>query len=589
MSTITSPSHSQIDEKQSSYVKSFAASNSMWQTFSNALIITRREVRDSLRDWRIIVPIVLLTLCFPALANAASAAFINLFEGYGADGRALVESFLPLMPMIVGFFPVSISLVIALETFVGEKERRSIEPLLSTPLTNTELYIGKVLAAMFPPLIAAYLGIGVYLGGLILGEQQWRPALMLVVQILVLTTVQAAVMVTGAVVISSQTTSTRAANLLASVIIIPMSMLVIVESLIMVQPNRRFVLWWIAVGLMIVVVLFVRIGVRIFNREELLGRSVDQINLQWIFRVILDQWRGITPQEREAFVHRGVPIPHSPTIFHWYKRSVFPVFAELRHPLMAIGVAIMGMFAVGWYLSTIYVLPLERKPPTTEIHVLEAWQKALETPFGYYETPLEVAPLPEKAPEPLSVKERFSQAIVAAQPKPIEVESPPWQFSDETLLEQLQELQEFASDNPQLIGVVLGQNVRVLLAAAVLGLLSLGVLSTIIVALPFGILGYIFGNLFAHSINPIPFIVAVIAHGVVEIPAILLAGALILRASMIITKSSTELTVGEAWLRAITDMVKVGIAVVFPLLVVAATLEVLLTPHAVEWALQIGF
>ena len=48
---------------------------------------------------------------------------------------------------------ISISLVIALETFVGEKERRSLEPLFSTPLTNTELYVGKTLAAMIPPFL----------------------------------------------------------------------------------------------------------------------------------------------------------------------------------------------------------------------------------------------------------------------------------------------------------------------------------------------------------------------------------------------------------------------------------------------------
>ena len=63
----------------------------------------------------------------------------------------MLPTLLPLLPMIVGFFPVSISLVIALETFVGEKERLSLEPLLSTPLTNTELYLGKSFAAMLPP------------------------------------------------------------------------------------------------------------------------------------------------------------------------------------------------------------------------------------------------------------------------------------------------------------------------------------------------------------------------------------------------------------------------------------------------------
>ena len=127
-----------------------AASERTWQTtLSNALIITRREVRDSLRDWRIIAPIILLTFFFPFLAQAAASWIANFLAQYGAE--FIGEQFIPLLLMIVGFFPISISLVIALETFVGEKERLSLEPLLSTPLTNTELYIGKTLAAMIPP------------------------------------------------------------------------------------------------------------------------------------------------------------------------------------------------------------------------------------------------------------------------------------------------------------------------------------------------------------------------------------------------------------------------------------------------------
>ncbi|NOG50513.1 MAG: hypothetical protein HND48_14660 [Chloroflexi bacterium] len=103
---------------------------------SNALIITRREVRDSFRDWRIVGPIVILTFLFPALAQFVAARFSAFVEGFGAP--VIGERTIPFLLMIVGFFPISISLVIALETFVGEKERRSLEPLLSTPLSNIE-------------------------------------------------------------------------------------------------------------------------------------------------------------------------------------------------------------------------------------------------------------------------------------------------------------------------------------------------------------------------------------------------------------------------------------------------------------------
>src|SRR4030066_1961995 len=130
-----------------------------------ALIITRREVRDQLRDWRIILPVTLLTLFFPFLANFTTRQVLGFVEKYGAN--ILADRFIPFLLMIVGFFPISISLVIALESFAGETERHSIEPLLSSPLTDTQLYLGKLLACVVTPLIASYLGMTVYLIGII--------------------------------------------------------------------------------------------------------------------------------------------------------------------------------------------------------------------------------------------------------------------------------------------------------------------------------------------------------------------------------------------------------------------------------------
>ena len=243
--------------------------NASWRdTLKNAWVIARRELNDSFRDWRIITPIFLLTLIFPFLGTIATGMFFNLIDQYDADAELISRTFLPLMPMIVGFFPISISLVIALESFVGEKERRSLEPLLATPLTNLELYIGKVLAAMIPPLLASYMGMAVYIIGLgIAPARNLYIDPIILLQIVVLTTAQAMVMVTGSVVISSQTTSTRAANLLASIIILPMSLITIMESLIIINRSQRYLLWWVALLMAIVVFVLIRTGIRIFNRE----------------------------------------------------------------------------------------------------------------------------------------------------------------------------------------------------------------------------------------------------------------------------------------------------------------------------------
>jgi len=99
-----------------------------------ALVVANREVRDQFRDWRIIFPITALTLFFPFLMNFTAQEMLKFVEKYGAS--IIAERLVPFLLMIVGFFPISASLVIALESFVGEKERGSIEPLLNTPLKD---------------------------------------------------------------------------------------------------------------------------------------------------------------------------------------------------------------------------------------------------------------------------------------------------------------------------------------------------------------------------------------------------------------------------------------------------------------------
>lgn len=321
---------------------------SRWDDFrrmmGNALIITRREVRDSFRDWRILAPIVILTFLFPFLAQFVAGQFSDFVTQYGA--QIVGERTIPFLLMIVGFFPISISLVIALETFVGEKERRSLEPLLSTPLTNTELYIGKTLAAMIPPLLSSYGGMLVYLTSLLFGELAWRPQPLLVIQIMLLTGVQALVMVTGAVVVSSQTTSTRAANLLASFIIIPMTLAIQGESAIMFlapdaeSPRGIGALWVIIVGLCVVVVLLLRVGNSIFNREELLGRTIDQLNIRGFASKL---WHYI-----RAVDEKGKPARN---LIEWYRYGVWMSLRRLGAAVPITVAVFVLTFAAGFIVG----------------------------------------------------------------------------------------------------------------------------------------------------------------------------------------------------------------------------------------------
>lgn len=325
-------------------------------TLNGTMIIARREIRDHLRDWRILTPIIILTLFFPLLMNFTAQQAMDFVTRYGAP--IIGERLVPFLLMIVGFFPISISLVIALESFAGERERLSLEPLLATPLTDGQLYLGKMIASLVPPLSAAYLGIFVYLLGLIL-KTGWRPEPQLLIQILALTTVQAIVMVSGAVVISSQTTSVRAANLLASFIIVPVAELIILESLVMFW-GRYHVLWWIVLVLVLIALVLCRMGLRLFNREELLGNEFDTIDLRWVLRKFWVTFTG-----------------GATSLIEWY-RDLFTRSLPLIKvaALITIGLFLFA-YSVGYRSAETFTLPAEYMD-------VDQIGKGLESQFNYF-------------------------------------------------------------------------------------------------------------------------------------------------------------------------------------------------------------
>lgn len=256
--------------------------------FRMVWLVAWRELRDQLRDWRIIIPMIVLTIILPFLANAGALAAVNFTAKY--DTPLIAERLVPFLMLVVGFFPVTVSLVIALEAFVGEKERGTIEPLLVSPLEDWQIYSGKLLAGTVAPLATSYLGISVYLIGLAIQHIPF-PDPNRMAQTLILTTVQAFLMVSGAILVSTQSTSVRAANLMASFIIIPIGLLIQGEAVMLFWGNDQ-VLWLAVAGVSVLTLLLARVGIAHFQREALLGREIDVLNLRWVGRAFWRAFKG---------------------------------------------------------------------------------------------------------------------------------------------------------------------------------------------------------------------------------------------------------------------------------------------------------
>ncbi|HVN54679.1 MAG TPA: stage II sporulation protein M [Anaerolineaceae bacterium] len=462
-----------------------------------ALYITYREVRDQLRDWRIIFPIVGLTIFFPYLMNFTAQQALGFVRKYGAN--IIGERMVPFLLMIVGFFPISVSLVIALETFVGEKERGSIEPLLHTPLKDWQLYLGKLLSAIIPPLLSSFLGMLVYLVGLYRSHVPVPPVDLLIL-ILCLTVVQAIMMVSGAVVVSTQTTSVRAANLLASFIIIPSALLIQGESIVMFWGDYQ-TLWWVVFGLAVLSLLLMRVGLAHFRREELLGREIDVLNLRWAWGIFMKQFRG------------GA---HS--IWEWYRRAVPGTLGQMGQPMLLVA----GLVLLAVWLGE---------------------QQVSRFTFSLKDVGM------------INLKQNLSGMVEG------------WPLFS--------------------ISPVLGiwwQNTRVLLLSFVLGIFSFGILGVLPTMLTLGLTGYLMGLLALNGISPWFYLVGfILPHGVIEIPAAVIACAAVLRMGAALATPNPNKTIGEVWLIVLADWAKVMAGLVVPLLLVAAAVEAWVTPRLALW------
>jgi ABC-type Na+ efflux pump permease subunit len=60
--------------------------------------------------------------------------------------------------------PVMVSSITSASSFVGEKERRTIEGLLYTPVTDRELVLAKILVSVVPSVVLAWVSFLVYTG-----------------------------------------------------------------------------------------------------------------------------------------------------------------------------------------------------------------------------------------------------------------------------------------------------------------------------------------------------------------------------------------------------------------------------------------
>ena len=184
----------------------------------------------------------------------------------------MVNQFMILFMMI----PLIIPINIAAYSIVGEKTTRSLEPLLATPITTTELLSGKNLAAVIPAVLATWVGFGIYIIGawIIVQSPEVISALldpMWWIAVIVVGPLLAILAVNFSLMVSSRVNEPRVAEQLSALVILPVLALFFAQIAGLIIINRQIVLI-LSVILLLLDFLMVYLAVRLFQRETILTR-----------------------------------------------------------------------------------------------------------------------------------------------------------------------------------------------------------------------------------------------------------------------------------------------------------------------------
>lgn len=240
----------------------------------------------------VVVPLVLCVFIPAALLILAFSLDISLITG--AD---LLKKIVPLYPVpsslesavesityiflnytFVPFFmliPVMVSSVVASNSVVGEKERKTLETLLYTPVTNRELFAAKLLSSFIPAVVIGWVSFLLYFaaanavslgfrGIVIVRSWMWLPALLL------LSPAVALLGLTVTLFVSFRAKSYMEAQQLSGLVVLPFLVLIGVQLAGVVVFKPVYVAAFGAALLVVSGVAILRLGPR-FSREKIIS------------------------------------------------------------------------------------------------------------------------------------------------------------------------------------------------------------------------------------------------------------------------------------------------------------------------------
>jgi ABC-2 type transport system permease protein len=181
------------------------------------------------------------------------------------------QQFLPLLVLA----PVAASMSVAAYTVIGEKQARTLEPLLATPITTFELLAAKVLGALIPAVALTFASFILYGFGIALFAESGAVRVLWAARslgmVFLLGPLAALAALQLAVCVSSRVNDARSAQQIGALIILPLAGLLVAQLTGTVALTGRLI-GALTMTLAAINIILMRIGIALFARESILTR-----------------------------------------------------------------------------------------------------------------------------------------------------------------------------------------------------------------------------------------------------------------------------------------------------------------------------
>lgn len=213
-----------------------------------------------------------IALGFPGIVAAIAYAYPSTTSATAAS----ISSFLNAFSFWFVIGAASLPSGIASYSVAGEKIQKSLEPLLATPMTDSEILLGKSIACFVPPMVSIWVSSVIYMASMDALTRPWLgylyyPNWSFAAVLLLLAPLASVLTIELTVILSARANDVRSVQQFTGVLFFPFIIIYVMTEIDVIQLNVTNLLIMSGMFLVADILLFY-LSTTTFKREEILTK-----------------------------------------------------------------------------------------------------------------------------------------------------------------------------------------------------------------------------------------------------------------------------------------------------------------------------